>query len=281
MTTRTSAITLACCLLALTATAQDAARTFHDAVVKHQLYLRSFSMDPHVRGHWDAATDTLVMDAPTAHSMAVFTAKSVKVKGSGVEIKGHIQIFLRDAAGHTGLSDQTDMAIQLDLRGADLNAVLPRLPGLLFYASHDAASAAFSKHFRPIFQLKATGKCCEEPTPEQSRAEPCNCADKDVASCLADTRKAPKGIRPPRVIFSVDPEFSEKARQAKFNANIQVSLDVGANGVPQNIWIVRGAGMGFDAKAGEAVSQYRFAPATCGGIPVPMAIYIDVNFQIF
>ncbi|HZL26703.1 MAG TPA: energy transducer TonB [Acidobacteriaceae bacterium] len=281
MTTRPPAITLACCLLALTATAQDAARTFHDAVVKHQLYLRSFSMDPHVRGHWDAATDTLVMDAPTVHSMAIFTAKSVKVKGSGVEIKGYTQIFLRDAAGHTGLSDQTDMAIQLDLRGADLNAVFPRLPGLLFYVGRDAASAAFSKHFRPVFQLKATDKCCEEPTPAQLRAEPCDCAAKDVAACLADTRKAPKGIKPPRVISQVDPKFSDKARQAKFNADIQISLDVGANGVPQNIWIIRGAGMGLDANAGEAVSQYRFAPATCGGIPVSMPIYMDVNFRIF
>jgi TonB family protein len=276
MTTRTPAIALTCCLIALTATAQDAARTFRDAIVKHELYLRDFSMDPHVRGHWAAATGTLVMDAPQIHSMAVFTAKSVKAKGTGVEIKGYTQNFLRDAAGHTTLSDHIDMAIQLDLRGADLNAVIPRLSGLLFYADHNEAAAAFTKHFRPLSPMKTTGA-----NPPQPGTNTCDCADKDAASCVADKTKWHKGVKPPRAVHTVDPEFSEKARQSKFSGNVQVSLEVGTNGIPDDIWIIRGAGMGLDTKAGEAVSQYRFVPATCGGIPLPTAIYIDVNFQIF
>ena len=71
--------------------------------------------------------------------------------------------------------------------------------------------------------------------------------------------------------------FQEKARQAKFSGNVQVGLKVDTAGHPQDIWITRAAGMDLDAKAGEAVSEYKFAPATCRGNPIPVELYIDVN----
>jgi hypothetical protein len=43
----------------------------------------------------------------------------------------------------------------------------------------------------------------------------------------------------------------------------------------------RGVGMGLDEKAVEAVRQYKFKPALQNGKPVPVDLYIDVNFQIF
>jgi protein TonB len=39
--------------------------------------------------------------------------------------------------------------------------------------------------------------------------------------------------------------------------------------------------MGLDEKAVEAVRQYRFKPAMKDGRPVPVEIYVEVNFQIF
>jgi protein TonB len=45
--------------------------------------------------------------------------------------------------------------------------------------------------------------------------------------------------------------------------------------------VVRGVGMGLDEKAVEAVRQYKFKPAMQNGKPVPVDLYIDVNFQIF
>lgn len=38
--------------------------------------------------------------------------------------------------------------------------------------------------------------------------------------------------------------------------------------------------MGLDEQAVAAVSNYRFAPATKDGQPVPVEIFINVNFQI-
>lgn len=86
---------------------------------------------------------------------------------------------------------------------------------------------------------------------------------------------------PPKVIRSVDPEFSEEARQTKFSGRVQFALEVDAKGRPNNIWIAKLAGMGLDRNAVEAIRQYVFAPATCHGIAVPVSLFIDVNFEIF
>ena len=88
-------------------------------------------------------------------------------------------------------------------------------------------------------------------------------------------------VRPPSVLYSVEPEFSEEARKAKFSGNVQVYLWVDENGLPSHVRVVRGVGMGLDEKAIEAVRQYKFKPAMMNGKPVKVDLYIDVNFQIF
>jgi len=40
-------------------------------------------------------------------------------------------------------------------------------------------------------------------------------------------------------------------------------------------------GMGLDEKAVEAVRQYKFKPATQGGKPVKVDMYVDVLFNIY
>ena len=88
-------------------------------------------------------------------------------------------------------------------------------------------------------------------------------------------------VLPPSVLYSVDPEFSEEARKAKFSGNVRVSLIVDENGQPTNVRVARGVGMGLDERAVEAVRQYKFKPATKDGKPVKVALSVDVNFQIF
>jgi len=83
------------------------------------------------------------------------------------------------------------------------------------------------------------------------------------------------------VIYQVAPEFSEQARAAKFMGVVTIGLTVDAQGNPTNVHVLRGVGMGLDQKAVEAVSQYKFRPATEFGKPVDVALNIEVNFQIF
>jgi protein TonB len=94
-------------------------------------------------------------------------------------------------------------------------------------------------------------------------------------------RKIGGGVSAPSVIYQVDPEFSEEARKAKFMGVVTVNLIVDEKGMPQNVHVLRGVGMGLDQKAVEAVKQYKFHPAMAGGKPVAVELNIEVNFQIF
>jgi protein TonB len=60
-----------------------------------------------------------------------------------------------------------------------------------------------------------------------------------------------------------------------------VYLIVDEKGMPTHVRVVRGAGMGLDEKAVEAVRQYRFKPAMQDGKPVTVDLYINVTFEVF
>jgi bla regulator protein blaR1 len=88
-------------------------------------------------------------------------------------------------------------------------------------------------------------------------------------------------VSAPELIFAPDPEYTEKARQAKYQGICVLALIVDEQGNPQRVQVVRHLGMGLDKKAVEAVRQYRFKPATLRGKPVPVEVNIEVNFRIY
>ncbi len=89
------------------------------------------------------------------------------------------------------------------------------------------------------------------------------------------------GVSSPKLVYSVDPEFSDEARRQKYQGVVVLSIIVDAQGNPQHIRVVRPLGMGLDEKAVAAVRQYKFKPAMLDGKPVPVEINIEVNFQLF
>jgi len=89
-------------------------------------------------------------------------------------------------------------------------------------------------------------------------------------------------ISAPVVIHSVEAEFSDEARRAKYQGVCLISLVVDAQGNPQDIHIARALGMGLDEKAIEAIRQYKFRPAMKDGkTPVPVPITIEVDFRLY
>ncbi len=88
-------------------------------------------------------------------------------------------------------------------------------------------------------------------------------------------------VSAPRLIFAPDPQFTEKARRAKYQGVCVISTLVDAQGKPTRVQVVRHLGMGLDKKAVEAVKQYTFTPAMRFGQPVAVEVNIEVNFRLY
>jgi periplasmic protein TonB len=89
------------------------------------------------------------------------------------------------------------------------------------------------------------------------------------------------GVSAPQVIHSVDPEFTDQARQAKYQGAVSIRLIVDRQGNPQDVQVIRHLGMGLDEKAIEAVRQYKFSPAMYQGHAVAVQMVINVNFHLY
>jgi protein TonB len=89
------------------------------------------------------------------------------------------------------------------------------------------------------------------------------------------------GVSPPRLIYQVDPEFSEEARKAKYQGTCTLMLVVDTSGRPTNIRVASSLGMGLDEKAIEAVKNWRFEPSQKDGHPVRVEIAVEVEFHLY
>jgi periplasmic protein TonB len=88
------------------------------------------------------------------------------------------------------------------------------------------------------------------------------------------------GVTTPIAVVRPEPEYSEEARKAKWSGAVTVRLVVDANGMPQNIEVVKALGLGLDQKAIEAIQKWRFKPGTKDGKPVAVQATIEVNFRL-
>jgi len=89
------------------------------------------------------------------------------------------------------------------------------------------------------------------------------------------------GISAPQAVSTPDPEYTEEARNAKTQGTCVLWLIVDQQGNPRDVRVVRGLGFGLDAKAIDAVKQWRFQPALKDGRPVNVQISVEVGFKLY
>jgi TonB family protein len=77
-------------------------------------------------------------------------------------------------------------------------------------------------------------------------------------------------------------EYSDYARKKGISGICLLGLIVDANGMPQNIHVIKSLEPSLDQNAIEAVKKYRFKPAIKDGtVPVPVVVNIEVNFRLY
>jgi TonB family protein len=87
-------------------------------------------------------------------------------------------------------------------------------------------------------------------------------------------------IAPPRAVFARAPRYPPSAQQAGEEGTVLLYTDVGTDGIPRGIAVLRSPDLAFSQAALRTVGQWRFAPATCGGTPVEIPINVEVNFRL-
>ena len=85
---------------------------------------------------------------------------------------------------------------------------------------------------------------------------------------------------PPSVIHRSDPEYTKDALAAKLQGLVILSALIGIDGIPSEIKVIQGLGMGFDEKAVECLKRWRFKPATLYDEPVPRKVVVEMNFRL-
>jgi len=89
------------------------------------------------------------------------------------------------------------------------------------------------------------------------------------------------GMVAPKQLYSPEPEFSEKARLEKQQGNVGIDLVVGTDGLPRNLQIACSSAPDLNDNAIATVKQWKFAPATKDGKPVPVEIVVEVSFHLY
>ena len=89
------------------------------------------------------------------------------------------------------------------------------------------------------------------------------------------------GVTVPVAIYHPEPSFSDEARKAKQQGAVTLLVVVGKDGRTHDIRVTQSLGMGLDEKAIEAVSQWRFKPATLNGQPVASQIAVELDFHLY
>jgi TonB family protein len=131
-------------------------------------------------------------------------------------------------------------------------------------------------------------------SPEQKREAPASSgspsadrhASPPILTRMCGEKTPPPCATPPHAVFHPNPEYSEDARNARYEGTCVLWMIVGTDGRAHDIRVVRALGHGLDEKAIEAVKQWIFEPAmlfeppTRESRPVTVQVNLEVTFRL-
>ena len=99
----------------------------------------------------------------------------------------------------------------------------------------------------------------------------------------APVRQAPRrmapGIREPKKIVNVTPEYPRLAQAAHIQGTVILEIIVGEQGNVDAVTVLRSV-PALDRAAIDAVRRWRYEPGALNGTPIPVIITVTVNFSL-
>jgi TonB family protein len=122
-----------------------------------------------------------------------------------------------------------------------------------------------------------------DPRPELTPLEPFPGALSSPSASSAPfvTNAAEGGVSAPRCSHCPQPDYTDPAREAKFNGTALLDVTVSAEGRTADARVFRGLPFGLNNKALKAVRQWKFQPATRNGQPMPVQLKIEISFRLY
>lgn len=293
-----SLFTLAAIALS-TARADDLQQQLKDQYAGKILILRNFYDGPslhydtygHIQGAWTTGDWTID---------GVVRVEEVKVKSHGLTIQarrlhmGWLTSGFSDVADAKPANGKQKETRKLRIE-ADLAPDLPEADAAkamltrIFLTSQDQFADLVPDYWKPcVFTALTNNSGCHFS--QEFAAAPGVAFTAGATETPESTGEQPPprttfrpghGVTPPRVLHLSDPEFSEEARQAKYQGTMVLSLVVDSAGQAEDIRILRPIGVGLDRKAVESVSKWEFQPGTKEGEPVAVQIAVEVDFHLY
>jgi protein TonB len=87
-------------------------------------------------------------------------------------------------------------------------------------------------------------------------------------------------MKPPVVAHKTEPAYTEDARKAKVEGAVTLRADIGADGKPHDIRVIKRLGYGLDDQAVKCLSEWRYRPGTANGAPVTVPATIEILFTV-
>ncbi len=171
------------------------------------------------------------------------------LQGRAAELTREVTPLYRDAASR--LEEPSDRAAVIELEAS-----------LAEQLKQTDEAKALRKRALEIRQRIASEMFPSAPTPE------------------GELRKIGNGVTPPKLKKKHEPKYSPLARFANWQGTAILGLVVGSDGLPHDIRLVRGLGLGLDEHAVEAVRGWRFVPGMLEGDPVNVQATVEVNFRM-
>jgi TonB family protein len=91
---------------------------------------------------------------------------------------------------------------------------------------------------------------------------------------------AQQGTRHAKVIYRVEPKYTEDAREKQVTGSVVLTVTVGHDGVPQSIQVRKSLFPSLDQSAIEAARKMRFEPAMKDGQPVSEVLLVEFFFSM-
>ncbi|HVZ16309.1 MAG TPA: TonB family protein [Terriglobales bacterium] len=95
-----------------------------------------------------------------------------------------------------------------------------------------------------------------------------------------NTASANPCAQPPKPKSTPAPQYTEEARQAHAEGTVVLQVLVKPDGTVGDITVLKSFRKGLDNNAMEAVSKWKFSPATYQGKPVAVLVAISLKFQL-